>query len=83
MKVPAYIMLTFFGALLIAGCDTPPPKYQYIETPRGLISYNKGYCELGMLISKDGVNIRDENNAPITCKGYIYLTREQVKAINN
>lgn len=54
--------------------------YKYIKTPYGLISYSRGYCELGMLISNDGKNIRDKNDNPISCEGYVNLTRKQAKA---
>lgn len=80
----AVLLAVGWSLLLVAGCgDRPPPTYQYIETPRGVISYTRGYCELGVLITNDGVNIRDENNSPITCTGYIQLTKEQVKSFGN
>lgn len=38
------------------------------------MSYEAGYCELGMLTNNDRDNILDENSKPITCDGYIMLT---------
>jgi len=44
------------------------------------MSFQRGYCELGMLVNNDIQNILNENNEPITCTGYIKLTEDQVIA---
>ena len=64
----------------ITGCDRSPNKRQYIKTERGLIIYARGYCELGLLISNESINILDENGNPITCSGYISLTDKEAKS---
>lgn len=75
------VLAVALSAMLCAGCDDAPPKVRkYIETPRGLIKYSAAYCELGMLVNNDRVNIRDENDKPITCSGYIKLTDDQALA---
>lgn len=71
-------------AFLITGCHkSQPPKLKYIKTPQGVISYAYGYCQLGMLVTNDSVNIYDADNKPITCSGYVYLTREQAENYSN
>ncbi len=70
-------LLMIITVLLVTGCDER--KVTYIETEHGLVSFHRGYCEIGMLISNNGANIRDENNKPITCSGYVKLTDAQVK----
>lgn len=66
---------------LVSGCNER--KYQYIKTDRGLLGYSIGYCALGMLTNNDGNNIYDENNNPITCDGYVYLSEAERMAIKS
>ncbi len=72
--------LSVLIALLVGftACDAKPRKY--IKTERGLIRSAAAYCELGMLLNNDRINILDESSTPITCSGYIYLTKEEIKA---
>jgi hypothetical protein len=65
-------MLLIITLLFLAGCE--PTKSTYIKTERGLISFDHGYCVLGMLVNNDRDNILDEQSKPITCSGYIKLT---------
>lgn len=71
------ILFILLGALFIAGCKEA--KNTYIKTDRGLVPYSYGYCELGMLLNNDMINILDEDSNPMTCNGYVNLTREEHK----
>jgi hypothetical protein len=53
--------------------------HRYIDSDRGLIGTTAGRCTSRMLVSHDGVNILDENLRPITCNGYVELTKEEIK----
>jgi len=76
MKNLSIIFTLFF---FLVGCgDNKPSKHKYIKTEKGLFSYAHGYCKLGMLVNNDHINIRDENDKPITCSGYIRLTPGEV-----
>ena len=70
-------------SVILAGCEVEPRKYKYIETERGLLSFGKGYCHLGMLTNNQGGNIYNEENKPITCTGYVYLTRQEAEDNSN
>lgn len=88
MKTPlnfksAKMLAICLTVLLVAGCDRPPRKSIYIETEKGLVSFSHGYCVLGMLVNNDRVNIRDENNKPITCVGRVRLTKEEARNFGN
>lgn len=61
--------------LFLNACDDG--KKVYVETNRGIISAKVFNCNLGMLVNRDKNNIYDENNKPMTCKGYIRLTPEE------
>ena len=52
-------------------------KRTYIKTDRGLLDYRSGFCTLGMLTNNDGNNVYDENKNPITCDGYIKITKAE------
>lgn len=69
-------VLIIILSLILFGCGEDR-KYTYIETERGIVSYSVGYCTLGMLTNNDRDNIYDENNKPITCTGYIELTKKE------
>ena len=71
------LILSVFLCLIFQGCDKPPKKHKYIETERGLVNYFGYYCELGMLLNNDRDNVMNENNKPITCSGYIELTKAE------
>ena len=52
-------------------------KQVYIKTDRGLLNLNHGFCTLGMLTNNDGDNVYGGNKEPITCGGYIRLTKAE------
>ena len=76
-----HIIIAIFSILLIAACNEPTSTF--IITDRGLLNYNSGYCILGMLTNNDRDNIYDENNKPITCDGYIKLTKKEKENYKN
>lgn len=76
MKTIIAVLFTIF----IFGCEDN--KRKYIETDRGFISYSRAYCDLGMLLNNDGKNIMDEKLKPITCSGYVYLTKEEINKLD-
>jgi len=63
--------------IMLTGCDRKPRKYTFVKTERGLIRFGIGYCNLGMLLNDEMINILDENSKPITCSGYIKLTQKE------
>jgi len=67
--------ILIFITLFVSSCKER--EHTYIKTDRGLMSYSRGYCTLGMLTNNDGLNILDENSNPIVCYGYITLTTKQ------
>lgn len=69
-------------AVSLFGCSDEDREYTYVVTDRGLLgAYGHGYmCAVGMVVGTSGrLNVYDENNNPITCSGYIELTRKQAK----
>lgn len=72
MKV-LVILLVMFSV----GCEHKQRTSKYIITERGLLSYGSGYCFLGMLTNNDGDNILNEDSNPITCSGYVRLTKKE------
>ena len=73
--------LTMIGLFvaMAALCACKERGDKYVITDKGLVSYMRAYCELGMLMSSDMINIVDENSDPITCSGYVRLTKEAYK----
>ena len=67
---------TLLLSLFITGCGEPR-KYNYVVTEKGLVAYSQAYCTLGMLVNNAHINIRDENDKPITCSGMVRLTEEE------
>lgn len=73
--MPKFIL--FIISLLSVTACLPPAQSRYIQTDRGLMPYSRGYCELGILVSNDMHNIYDENSKPISCSGYVMLTKHE------
>lgn len=71
------LLALFLSVLLVSACEDGELMTTYIKTDRGLMSFASGYCVLGMLTNNDRVNILDEDRIPITCAGYVNLTRAQ------
>lgn len=88
MKIPlnfksAKMLAICLTVLLVAGCERKPRTTTYIETEKGLVYWGHGYCVLGMLVNNDRVNIRDEDNKPITCTGKVDLTKAEFNNFGN
>ena len=73
-----FLLWVVWAAASITGSPPrEPSKGGYIETDRGLTAARTMHCLLGLLVTSDGRNILDENNKPITCSGYIKLTKAE------
>lgn len=72
--------ILLFIVLAVFGCvDRTPHVYTYVDTEYGLVSYQKGDCVVGMLVSNSGNNILNVDKRPITCLGYVKLTKTEAE----
>ena len=67
------IVLIAAALMMLQGCSPEDRKHKYILTNKGP---TKGWmvCNLGVLLTGDYINVRDENDNPIACTGYAMLT---------
>lgn len=75
--VGAVGIAAILGHLLTSIPPREETKPTYIETNRGLTAAGTMHCLLGLLVTSDGRNILDENSKPITCSGYVKLTKAE------
>jgi hypothetical protein len=72
------ILLIAAFVVLVTACNLGDVRSEYVVTSKGVM---QGWvsCKLGMLLSGDNINIRDENDKPITCTGTVRLTKNEAE----
>lgn len=63
------------AVLILYGCEDV--KSLYVITDNGLTVHWRASCISGMLVSSEGINVLDIHSTPITCSGYIKLTKDE------
>lgn len=54
------------------GCEEK--KFTHIDSSIGTLPFSYYNCIAGLVVTNDGVNLRDKHSNIVTCNGYIHLT---------
>ncbi len=76
-SITLVVVLTLSGLLGWGLTHLPDRTTRYYVTNQGLTVASSYYCSLGMLLNHDRDNVYGVDEKPITCTGYLDLTKTQ------